>query len=73
MQIIREIITSPSKELVVKLPAEFVNKKIEIIILPYYEESKQLDKKERLLRIFEQSKGVLPEGYKFDRDEAHAR
>lgn len=30
-------------------------------------------KKERLLRIFNKSNGILPDEYKFDREEAHER
>lgn len=33
----------------------------------------QINKEERLLRIFKESSGILPEGYKFNREETHDR
>lgn len=73
MKVIRKIITPISDNLIIKLPQDFRNKKIEVIILPYNEEQDRIEKKERLIRIFNESKGVLPEGYKFNREEAHER
>ena len=36
-------------------------------------ESEQTSKEKRLLKIFKESKGVLPQEYKFNREEAHDR
>ena len=41
----KEIITTTSKDLNLKLPDEFVNKTIEVIILPYEEERDQIEKR----------------------------
>lgn len=73
MEAIREIVRSQSENLIIKLPEEFINKKIEVIILPYYELIEQTKRKERLLKIFNESKGILPEEYKFNREEAYER
>ncbi len=73
MEAIRKIVTSISEDLIIKLPEEFRNRKLEVIILPSNEEDQRLKKKERLLKIYNESKGVLPEGYRFDREEAHER
>ena len=72
-QAFKEIITTTSKNLNLKLPDEFVNKTIEVIILPYEEERDQIEKRNRLLIIFNESRGILPAGYKFDREESHER
>ncbi len=74
MQAIREILSPQSEELVIRLPRNFIQKKIEVIILPFHQEEKKMTgKKERLMKIFNGSKGLLPDGYKFNRDEAHER
>ena len=74
MQAIREIVSPQSEELVIKLPRNFIQKKIEVIILPFHqEEQEKAGKKERLMKIYNESKGIFPVGYKFDRDEAHER
>jgi thiamine pyrophosphate-dependent acetolactate synthase large subunit-like protein len=74
MEAIREIVSPQSEELVIKLPRNFIQKKIEVIILPFPQEEKEMaSKKERLMKIYNESKGVFPVGYKFDRDEAHER
>jgi len=74
MEAVREIFIPQSEDLIVKLPREFVKKKIEVIILPFYQERKEKPgKKDRLMKIYNESKGTLPEGYKFNRDEAHER
>jgi hypothetical protein len=73
MEAIREIVRSQSENLIIKLPEEFINKKIEVIILPYYELTEQTKRKERLLKIFNESKGILPEEYKFNREETYER
>lgn len=74
MQAIREILSPQSEELIIKLPSNFIQKKIEVIILPFHQEEKEITgKKERLMKIFNSGKGSLPVGYKFDRDEAHER
>ena len=38
MQAVRKIITPQSEDLMIKIPPEFKNKKIEIIIFPFDEE-----------------------------------
>ncbi len=73
MKAVREIITPQSDDLIIKIPSEFKNKKIEVIIFPFYEENNHQMRRERLLKIYQESKGILPEGYKFNREEAHAR
>jgi hypothetical protein len=74
MEAVREIFIPQSEDLIVKLPREFVKKKIEVIILPFYQKRKEKPgKKDRLMKIYNESKGTLPEGYKFNRDEAHER
>lgn len=64
---IREIIEDNTGELNLKLPQEFRNKKIEVIIFPYDEEECE-ENKEKIIEIFEGFRGVLPVGYKFDRN-----
>jgi hypothetical protein len=73
MKAIRKLITSKSEDLTIRLPDEFKNKKLEVIILPYNEKEEKTERRERLLRIYNKSKGVLPEGYKFNREEIHER
>ncbi|MCF6150681.1 MAG: hypothetical protein E3K37_18795 [Candidatus Kuenenia sp.] len=73
MKAIRKLITSKSEDLTIRLPDEFKNKKLEVIILPYNENEEKTERRERLLKIYNQSKGVLPEGYKFNREEIHER
>ena len=59
-------------EIIVKIPKEFFDKKIEIIILPLEENSMLYNnKRQRLLKVFNESSGRLQEGYKFNREEAH--
>jgi hypothetical protein len=49
-------------------------KKAGIIVLKYEDErSMNMSRKEKLLKIFNESKGVLPENFKFDRQEIHER
>ncbi|MBU0567012.1 hypothetical protein KJ693_00860 [bacterium] len=73
MQAMRNIVTPRSENLIIRLPREFRNKRVEVIILPCQGEKEQTKRKERLLKIFNESKGVLPEGYRFNREEAHER
>lgn len=73
MKAVRKIITPQSEDLIIKIPSEFKNKKIEVIIFPFQEENNHQMRRDRLLKIYQESKGILPEGYKFDREEAHAR
>jgi len=73
MKAVREIITPQSEDLIIKIPSEFKNKKIEVIIFPLYEENNHQMRRERLLKIYQESNGILPDGYKFNREEAHAR
>lgn len=72
MEAVREIFYPQSEELLIKLPRKFIRKEIEVIILPIYREGKEKKgKKDRLMRIYSESMGTLPEGYKFNRDEAY--
>lgn len=73
MKAVRKIITPQSEDLIIKIPSEFKNKKIEVIIFPFQEENNHRMRRDRLLKIYQGSKGILPEGYRFDREEAHAR
>lgn len=73
MQAIKQILTPFSEYINIKLPKEFINKTIEVIILYYPEDNESTEKKERLLKIYNESQGVLPDNYKFDREEAHER
>jgi hypothetical protein len=74
MEIVREICIAQTEDLKVKLPREFVKRKLEVIILPFYQEKQEKpDRKERLMKIYNASKGTLPGDYKFNRDEAHER
>jgi len=73
MQAIRHILTPCSDNLSLRLPKEFLNKKVEVIILPYNEDKEPADKQERLLKIYNESEGILPDNYKFDREEANER
>ncbi len=73
MKAVREIITPQSEDVIIKIPSEFKNKKIEVIIIPFYEENNHQMRRERLLKIYQESNGILPEGYKFNREETHAR
>jgi len=72
MEAVRSILTPQSEDLIVKVPKEFVKKKLEVIILPFYQEERDTSSpKDRLMKIFNESKGILPMGYKFNRDEAY--
>ena len=76
MQAIKRIVKSNTAEITIKIPEEFKDKEIEIIILPFERTEKiysKVSKKERLKGLFSVSKGVLPADYKFDREEAHER
>ena len=74
MEVIREICIPQTEDLNVKLPKEFVKRKLEVIILPFYQEAQEKPgRKERLMKIYNESKGTLPGGYRFNRDEAHER
>jgi hypothetical protein len=59
-------------QIAINIPREFVDKEIEIIIRPVKTENGR-NKKERLLEIFEKYNVVLPENYKFNREELHER
>ncbi|MDM8536362.1 hypothetical protein QUF70_06380 [Desulfobacterales bacterium HSG17] len=79
MQVIRKIIIPSTHQLSIKLPDEFLNKKIELLILPCNDDIKLADcdclpdRQARLMKIYNESNGRLPEKYKFDREEAHER
>ena len=59
-------------QIAINIPREFMNKEIEIVIRPVKTEEDR-NKKERLLEIFEKYNVVLPENYKFNREELHER
>ena len=59
MQAIREIITPQTEDLIIKIPPQFKNKKIEVIIFPFYDENNHQMRRERLLKIYQESKGIL--------------
>ena len=73
MQVIRKILTPYTNHLKIELPVEFLNKKVELIISPCSDDKEPADKHARLLKIYHESQGTLPEKYKFDREEAHER
>ncbi len=72
MEVYREIIDGRKLVNIINIPKEFISSKIEIIVLPLSHEGK-INKKQKLLKIYNKSKGVLPKNYLFLRDEAHAR
>ena len=73
MQAFREIVTPHNPEIKISPPPEFAAGKVEVIVIPFEPSARKLNKKKRLLEIFEQSHGTLPKDYRFDRDEAHGR
>ena len=73
MQTFREIITPRNSQINITLPSEFTSGKVEVIVIPFETAARKLNRKKRLLKIFEQSHGTLPKDYRFDRDEAHGR
>ena len=73
MEAIREIKKVISNEITIKLPDDYNNKEVEIIILPYDVKSSDNKKKIILRNIYNDSKGILPENYKFNREEIHER
>ena len=46
MKAIRKLITSKSEDLTIRLPDEFKNKKLEVIILPYNEKEEKTERRE---------------------------
>ncbi|MDD5089965.1 MAG: hypothetical protein PHQ23_03525 [Candidatus Wallbacteria bacterium] len=74
MNAVRKIATIDSDELTLKIPAEFMKMQVEIIILPFEEETAAvLDREQRLEKIYQNYSADLPKDYKFNRDEAHER
>ncbi|QTA83265.1 Uncharacterized protein dnl_56610 [Desulfonema limicola] len=73
MQAIKQILTPFSDNINIKLPKELINKTIEVIILYFPEDNESADREERLLKIYNKSQGILPDNYKFDREEAHEK
>jgi hypothetical protein len=73
MQIIKKILTFYTHQVYMELPDEFLNRKIELIILSCTDDKEPADRHERLLKIYNESRGSLPEKYRFDREEAHER
>ncbi|MFA7084670.1 MAG: hypothetical protein WC141_09060 [Arcobacteraceae bacterium] len=54
---IREIIIPKDINFTLKIPKEYINKKIEILILPFFKEEKI--KKSKTLDIFSKTAGIL--------------
>lgn len=74
MEAIREILSPQSEDLVIKVPRKFIKKRLEVLIFPFEQtEEEKPGKKERLMKIYAESKGILPVNYKFNREEAHER
>lgn len=71
MQAFREIVIPHNSQIKITLPAEFTSGKVEVIVIPVESSVRKLNRKKRLLEIFEHSHGTLPKNYRFDRDEAH--
>ncbi|MFA7059872.1 MAG: hypothetical protein WC156_03535 [Pedobacter sp.] len=73
MQALREIVTPKDSDIKISLPSELSNRKVEVIIFPYDVPARRTSRKKRLKKIFDESQGTLPVGYRFNRDEAHER
>lgn len=73
MQAFREIVTPRNSQINITLPTDFSSGKVEVIIIPFESSVRKLNRKKRLLAIFEQTHGTLPKDYHFVRDEAHER
>jgi len=73
MQALREIVTPKDGSINITLPAELSNRTVEVIIFPYGTPARKSSRVKRLKKIFDESHGALPAGYRFNRDEAHER
>lgn len=73
MQAIREIVTPKNGSINIALPPELSNRTLEVIIFPYDTPTRKSSREKRLNKIFNESLGILPDGYRFSRDEAHER
>lgn len=81
MNALREIRETSSNSLTIAIPKAFQHRMVEVIVLPVDNVSGKKDKAQtlraarnlRFQQIFDESHGILPDRYKFDRDEAHAR
>jgi len=73
MQALREIVTPKDGAIKISLPSELSNRKVEVIIFPYDVPARTASRNKRLKKIFDESHGSLPVGYRFNRDEAHER
>lgn len=73
MEAIREIKRIKDNELTINLPDEFLNKKVEIIILPLIEKKNIEDKKSSFFKFVEKNQFKLPVDYKFVREELYER
>lgn len=67
---IRTIITTENRNLTLKLPKEFVGKKVEVIAFVLEEEALNIEPK--TFTVLDIPEG-LKEGYKFNRQEANER
>ena len=54
---IREIVTTTNTNFTLKIPKEYVNRQIEILILPLFNENKI--KKTKILEVFSRTAGIL--------------
>ena len=60
MEAIRKIKKVNSDEIKIKVPSVFLNKEVEVIILPVENKKRgKADKNSRLLKIYKESKGKL--------------
>ncbi len=73
MQALREIVTPKDGSINITLPAGLSNRTVEVIIFPYDTPARKSSRAKRLKKIFDESRGSLPAGYCFSRDEAHER
>ena len=73
MQALREIVTPRDGTIKISLPTELSHRKLEVIIFPYDAPARTTLRNKRLKKIFDESQGSLPVGYRFNRDETHER
>ena len=73
MQPIHEIRQVENTSLTLILPKEFINKMVEVTVVPVAKHSAKNSKRIRLQKIYDASKHHLSTRYKFNRDEIHER
>lgn len=69
MNVIRETKRVKKNQITINVPDEFLNRKVEIIILPLMEKKKKVNKKSSFLQFVKENRFILPEGYNFKREE----